>query len=837
MLPIASPMNLRLIKKHSRTSAWSPFETGRAETASKTPVEIIVADARLRPYARGTARAGKPFAFTVRGALGCHTVFAGGEPEARFQVDTQTGIDCDRGIYARLATRLRNLMSYLSERRSHIISGRLYELLVCWFRDHVHVLKSHKYHVPDVKSGAEFFWDRQQPNGMIWDDVHANPAAPQPTVFGEALGTGFHAYEEDRKWVLRRIPCEADVEYLAIEGLYHAWKASGDDAWLAARMPAAEKALAYMTRDPLRWSARNGLVKRAYTMDSWDFTNPHFYTGDHRLAPKNGPWFHLHSDNSGCYSALWRMAEMYEALGNTARAAALRKRAGAFRANANARLFKGDGYAHMVPEKPMPGLKALVGDDDRRLSLSMGYTINRGLPTHEMAVRILKEYQRRRKAQAGSSFAEWWSMDPPYTPSQWPVPNLQRGMPAGEYMNGCVSPITAGELAHAAFQHGMESYGADILRRLWNLTERDGGWLNDAYRRLPPNYRFKNPGRFTPLDLQAAANRGLQHKAARGVPAWTDEGDNDLRNLPTGARTFAGAAFRVIQPAANAGRAVIGLSRNPARKLPESAEIPAGGRKAASVWFLHATGSSGKGVVATYDLLYDDGTEHRAHITAGVEIGHWWGPAPLGGERPPFHVARIGWRGENPTFGNVGVYVHALDNPHPDRPIRAIRLTATSGAMVMVCAASLSTAKAEFDLGIRSYGAPANWAQSSCYYAVAEGLAGITDPSRAFQRARIAPRWAATEAANAACTLHYPASRGYAAYRFALDRRRKRILLDITGGFDSADVSCLLPAGARARSVSQGGKPVPFTHRRVEKSVYCEFALDGLPEAPVIIQF
>ena len=29
------------------------------------------------------------------------------------------------------------------------------------------------------------------------------------------------------------IPIEADVEFCAVEGFYYAWKATGDDAWLA----------------------------------------------------------------------------------------------------------------------------------------------------------------------------------------------------------------------------------------------------------------------------------------------------------------------------------------------------------------------------------------------------------------------------------------------------------------------------------------------------------------------------------------------------------------------------------------------------------------------------
>ena len=50
----------------------------------------------------------------------------------------------------------------------------------------------------------------------------------------------------------------------------------------------------------------------------------------------------------------------------------------------------------------------------------------------------------------------------------------------GDYMNGGISPLLAGELAKGAFDHGMEAYGVDILERLWTLSQRDGGYLHDT---------------------------------------------------------------------------------------------------------------------------------------------------------------------------------------------------------------------------------------------------------------------------------------------------------------------------------------------------------------------
>jgi hypothetical protein len=48
-------------------------------------------------------------------------------------------------------------------------------------------------------------------------------------------------------------------------------------------------------------------------------------------------------------------------------------------------------------------------------------------------------------------------------------------------MNGGVNTIVAGELAKAAFQHGYESYGADILQRIMKLVEEFKGDLPVSY--------------------------------------------------------------------------------------------------------------------------------------------------------------------------------------------------------------------------------------------------------------------------------------------------------------------------------------------------------------------
>ena len=841
-------VKIRLTKADGTTSHWRPLEKGSIAVDDERVARVVVADAARRPYVDRRARQGRAVRFRARGAAGVHRVSAldaGGVELAaeQFALRPRTAIRCSSGPYARLAGLLENLMATDTERSSFVVDGRLHKFLISWGRDHTHVLKAMKYFIGDVKSGIEFFLERQQPNGMFWDDCHRNLERPMPSWFCEALGDGNWGYSKDMEFTFRRIPIEADVEFLYTECVCYAWKATGDDAWMAAQLPKLEKALKYNGSHPTRWSRKHGLVKRSFCMDSWDFANPHFCAGDHRCINPGDPQFLFHSDNSGFYASHWRMAEMYEALGDAKRAAELRKAGEALRERANAKLFFESHYGHMIPEKlPEEKVYALVGDERERMSLSTGYTINRGLPTHEMAVKVLDEYRRRGKAKRKESFAEWWSMDPMYTREHW---QGQHCAP-GDYMNGAIGIVVAGELAKAAYDHGREDYGTDILDRLWELAERDGGYLHSAYLRLPedppqPDANFQH------VDLRPFANVGLCDGAHEGVVAWTGEGENDMRNLPTGTRRFGAVAFDVIDPDANEGTAVVRLDVDPALG-PNSITVPVDALKGRSIYFMHSmphTAPRGA-VVGTYDVCYADGAEERIHVRNGHEIGLWWGLADNQDTRrhnDPVdrRITRVAWQGPNGQWKNVGLFMTGWNNPRPDTPITAIRMSAVRtggrGGGIMLAAVSISDEPVRFETPIRSGGWPPSWSHASVYYAIAEGLAGVEDGGRAFDRVSVSPRWAATESVTNHVTLHYPASDGYCSYDYRLDGKRRRITLDLTGSFGSAHVHCLLPRGARAKGVTVDGAEVSFENSRIEKSNYVDFELAAMPAGPVVIEY
>jgi len=317
-----------------------------------------------------------------------------------------------------------------------------------WIRDHSDMLRGAKYWEPDMVSAVERFAETQTADGWLFDYFTMQP---------EKVPC------ERENWLkFVRVPVEADVEYRFIKAMYLAWQATGDRAWLKSMIPHAEQAVRYVLRDPWRWDPQHKLVKRAYTMDTWDFD---YTAGRHPWlnfqVTEHTYWGIMHGDSSGYYESFRLLARMYRALGQKERANAWDAYASKFRTRANAASFNGRFYRHRLPL--VPG--AVEGaDEDAQLTLSNPMDINRGMADHAMAVSILKEYRRR--AADTSAFAEWFSVDPPFPAGIFGDEKIVPGM----YCNGGIMPLVGGELARAALEHGMEEYGCAQLLKYEQLT-------------------------------------------------------------------------------------------------------------------------------------------------------------------------------------------------------------------------------------------------------------------------------------------------------------------------------------------------------------------------------
>lgn len=341
-----------------------------------------------------------------------------------------------------------------ADRRVFFMDGKTITCSSNWIRDHVQQMKGWKFWECRPADFLDVIIGSQRADGQFfelvkqWDDWHWTYVAPDCV----------RLFPDDHV-ALVRLELEADVEYLVVEGAWQYYRMTGDDEWLKKNLPALEKGIDYQTSDPKRWEAALGLCIRPYTIDTWDFTDDPRSGLDRRIAGK--PLCAMHGDNTGVYQAMGRLAWFNGRLGRPEKAAAWRRRAETLKSNIMKHLWNGRFFVHQLPVR---GAKPLDGHERRRLSLSDAYALNRGVLDGAQCRSVIDAFRER--GRNSDAFAEWFTIDPPYSPK------FNRYKP-GEYVNGAISPFTAGELALGALENGREEYGWDIISRWIDKLEKD----------------------------------------------------------------------------------------------------------------------------------------------------------------------------------------------------------------------------------------------------------------------------------------------------------------------------------------------------------------------------
>lgn len=321
-----------------------------------------------------------------------------------------------------------------------------------WIRDHSDMMRGFRFFEKDPLSAVTHFAETQARNGRIFD-YFTNQPEKVPCE-----------RENWNKYV--RVPVEADVEYRFVKAAFLGWQATGDHGWIESLLPALEAALNYAFSHPHRWDAGLGLVKRPYTIDSWDFA----YSAGHHdwlqfQIDENTFWGIMHGDNSGYVEVCRLLALIYERLDNAARASHWSQFADGLQERLNAHCWNGRFYTHFKKITPVeiPGV-----DEAAQLSFSNAMNINRGVTSLAMAESILREYQAR-KASTGA-FAEWFSIDPAFPDGIFGEEKIVRGA----YCNGGILPLVGGELARAYLENGFEQQGIETLRKYYAMIAEKG---------------------------------------------------------------------------------------------------------------------------------------------------------------------------------------------------------------------------------------------------------------------------------------------------------------------------------------------------------------------------
>ena len=450
------------------------------------------------------------------------------------QVVTELGEGA--GEYKELFDRLKIRLLSSEYVKTVKLGGKDRNVFVPWIRDNVHVMKAMKYFSPEISSFWQFFMETQTPEGLYFDYYYPieERVNHRMNLFDKRYWRIFSADSIQ----MHRLPVEADLEYLMVEGAYYIWQATGDNRYITSYLQQLEKGMYYVMSDPLRWSKKYQLVKRGYTLDTWDFmqlpTTRKEYTSQGKDVQEgifdideHTPMGIMHGDNSGMYAACKQLSEMYASIGKEANAAAWAKQAEIFRLRTNAVCWNGKYYAHFVEDDPMPGYLKI--DQKNTLSLSNPYDINRGLPTHDMALSIINTYRSLKGNNKMNAFAEWFGVYPAVEP------HFADYQP-GSYMNGGVNTIVGGELAKAAFQHGAEEYGVDILNRMLDLVRKHNGDLPVAYKPdgtvdagIPDNWGQAAVMSALVEGLAGVVDKGQLFRNVELSPRWVAAQKQDVR--------------------------------------------------------------------------------------------------------------------------------------------------------------------------------------------------------------------------------------------------------------------------------------------------------------------
>ncbi len=417
--------------------------------------EIRLLGSDNRQYAAYQLAAGVPLTLPAHGLPGTHSVMLlrdGKVIAARwnlFKLDNPTaGIDTGDPVWDGLYPRVKGFLekdrvTYYSPETGWPVSGyRSPDTPFLWLRDHIHQQKGFKFFEPELRSALDYFRTTQRADGSFDDYIQHFP--------------GYEVYKA-------QIEIEADREYLFVEGVYAAWQATGDDTWLRTMLPAMMRGLEHTFSDPRRWSSELGLVKRGFTIDTWDFEQGSDSLNIRRSIDDKTRFSIMHGDNTGAYQAARLLASMLRYTGSEAPAQTWESRASRLLQNLMGVAWNGNFLTHQVHLTPVGPTGV---DEARQLSLSNAYALNRGVLTTDQAARLIKTYQLRRDLNGPAFVAEWYSIDPPFK---------QGFGPPGEYVNGGIMPLVGGELARGAFEYGFEDYAIDILLRYWQLIDRSGG--------------------------------------------------------------------------------------------------------------------------------------------------------------------------------------------------------------------------------------------------------------------------------------------------------------------------------------------------------------------------
>lgn len=189
-----------------------------------------------------------------------------------------------------------------------------------------------------------------------------------------------------------------------------------------------------------------------------------------------------------------------------------------------------------------------------------------------------------------------------------------------------------------------------------------------------------------PVDLRSVMNMEFRDETAGDREGgWTDQGSNDLRQLPAGSSRFDDIAFDIVDPAKNGGRSCVMLKGVERGYFPECVSVKTNLR-GRYLHLLHAAAFSSRGnpLCGTILATYADGSNQKIPVD-WRHVGDWWNAANL----PDATVAWSAAAGN----GVVGLFHTAF--LLEDKPLASLRFESAGGSVWGVVAATVSNWKGD----------------------------------------------------------------------------------------------------------------------------------------------
>lgn len=128
------------------------------------------------------------------------------------------------------------------------------------------------------------------------------------------------------------------------------------------------------------------------------------------------------------------------------------------------------------------------------------------------------------------------------------------------------------------------------------------------------------------------------------------------------------------------------------------------------------------------------------------------------------------------------------------------------------------------------------WGSSAMLYALVEGLAGVEDHHKLYQRVRLSPRWVAARRDEATVECAYGASGASVGYSYHHDAAAKTIEIDLSGK-GVVDLHLLLPAGRKGKSLTVNGKKIAHKNVRIEESPYVDGTFSLKKKSQIVVKY